>query len=232
MRFLSQVYTKARGSVGGITYTANQHHSLIARARTTPTDPGSQAQGVMRQSFSAAAAAWKGLSGAERQAWEDYADSLTYPNPMGPIDMPGRQVMMGNISWLKYLLARGTVFTTQEDTAPSIPGFLAMNPLSIGVAGPASTGFTVSIGNFNTEDVLATIQLSRAFDATRNTYHGPFRPTTLQTQVVVSGTTGGLIVVAGVDDDVFFVKCRVIVDDGAKRISREVTLRAVVTTTI
>lgn len=230
MRFLSQVYTKARGSVGGITYTANQHHSLIARARTTPTDPGSQAQGVMRQAFSGAAVDWKALTDAQRQSWEDYAATLTYPNPMGPISMPGRQVMMGNIAWMRYLLARGESFTTSQKTAPVIPGFLSMDPLSIGDAGASSTGFTVNIGNPNAEDMLATIQLSRLFDGSRNTFHGKFLPASLDTVVVTSLSTGNIAVVIGTDDDVYFVKVRCIVDDGPKRISQEVTLRAVVTT--
>ena len=231
-RALSQIVTQIRGSVGGITYLANQHHQIVLRARTSPVDPSSTAQNQVRQSFSGAAVDWLGFTDAQRSDWNDYADSLTYPNPLGDQTLSGRLVAMGNIAFMRYLYARGFTLTTVVKTAPTTPGFLSLDPLSISVAGAASTGFTVNIGNPNPEDISAFIWTSRIFNATRNTYKGPWRTNSMVKLDVTADTTGNQSFIMGSDDDIIFVYIRAIVDDGLKRVSQPAILRAVVTTTV
>jgi hypothetical protein len=231
VKFLSHVWSIARGSVGGITYTANQFGQLIARVKTSPVHPNTTRQGQVKQAFSGAAVAWKALSDQERIDWQSYADSLTYSNPLGPIDMPGRQTMMGNIGFMNYLLAREFVFTTQLFLAPVIPGFLTMDPLSVTAPGAPGTGFDINVGNFNASDIKVIFELSRRFDGSRNRFQGPWQTETLQELDVGAGQTGNLNFEVGADDQVFFVRIRAIVDDGPKQVSQEVILRAVVQTT-
>ena len=51
MKFTSQVYTQASGSVGGLTYSHNRS-GMYTRARSTPTDPASTLQLERRSNFS------------------------------------------------------------------------------------------------------------------------------------------------------------------------------------
>lgn len=231
-RALSQVYTQIRGSVGGVTYLANQYHQIVCRARTSPVDPSTTAQNQVRQAFSGAAVDWLAFTDAQRSDWDDYADSLTYPNPLGDQSLTGRLVAMGNLAFMRYIYARGETLTTSLKTAPTTPGFLSLDPLSIGIAGAASTGFTVNVGNPNPEDISAFIWTSRIFNATRNTYKGPWRTNSMTKLDITAASTGNQAFVQGADGDIVFVYIRAIVDDGLKRISQPAILRAVVTSTI
>lgn len=231
-RALSQIFTQIRGSIGGDTFLANQHHQIIVRARTSPVDPSTTFQNQVRQGFSGAAVDWLALTDAQRASWNDYAASLTYPNPLGDQTLTGRLVFMGNIAFMRYAAARGFTLTTSLKVAPTIPGFLSLDPLSIGVAGAASTGFTVNVGNPNVEDITAFIWISRIFAPTRNTYKGPWRSNSMIDLDITADTTGNQSFIIGSDDDIVFVYIRAIVDDGAKRVSQPAILRAVVTTSI
>lgn len=230
-KFLSQVYVIIRGSVGGVTYTANQFGQLIARAKTSPVHPNTTRQGQVKQAFSGAAVAWKALTDQERIDWNTYALTLTYSNPLGPIVMPGRQTFMGNIGFMRYLLARNFVFTTSADDAPVIPGFLSMDPLDVAVPGAPGTGFEIHVGNPNASDMKVIMEVSRRFDGSRLTYQGPWLTESMVAVDVAAATTSFHLFEGGSDGDVHFVRVRAIVDDGPKQISQEVILRAVVATT-
>lgn len=56
------------GSVGNVTYDRNQY-AQYARNRTTPIDPKSPAQLVIRSRMRTAVAAWHSLSDAQRASW-------------------------------------------------------------------------------------------------------------------------------------------------------------------
>lgn len=230
-RILSHVWSQVRGSVGGITYLANQHHQIVARQRTSPVDPSTSNQNRIRQSFSGAAVDWLALTTPQRDAWDEYADSLTYPNPLGNQSLPGRLVAMGNLAFKRYVASRGFTLTTVEKTAPVIPGFLALDPLLIGAPVGTITGVGVSVGNPNAEDIGLFYWRSRAFQPTRNSYKGPWVSPSMGMQTIVSETTGQFDVEIGEDDQVVFIYLRAIVDDGAKRVSEPVILRGIIETT-
>jgi len=73
----------ARGSVGGQVHSRNRYGNYI-RARTTPVNPQSSRQNLIRAAISALAAAWSGtLTQLQRDAWEVYADAITRQNALG-----------------------------------------------------------------------------------------------------------------------------------------------------
>lgn len=230
-RALSQVYTQIRGSVGGVTYLANQHHQIVCRARTSPVDPSTVNQNKIRQSFSGAAVDWLALTDVQRIAWNDYAAGLTYPNPLGDQTLSGRLVAMGNLAFKRYIASRGFALSSVEKTAPVIPGFLALDPLIIAAPSAAGTGVGLSVGNPNAEDIGLFYWRSRVFNPTRNTFKGPWSSASMGMQTIVSETTGQFDIMVGSDDNVIFVYLRAIVDDGAKRVSQPVILRGIIDTT-
>lgn len=229
-RVKSHIFSTMRGSVAGITYFANQFHQILARHRTSPVDPSTTRQGQVRQAFGAASILFEALTPVEQGRWNDYAQTLTFPNPLGPIQVPGRQVAVGNLGLREYLETLGEAFTATVDTSPTTTGFLTMSPLSIGGPTAPGTGFSVNIGNPNPEDINVVVEQSLIFNSTRNRFKGPFLSSSLQVEKVLTGVTGVLDITVGANDDIVFVRLRAISETGPVRTSRPVILRAVVST--
>lgn len=73
----------ARGSIGGNTFSRNRFGAYM-RARTTPVNPQSSRQNLIRAAISALAGQWSQvLTQAQRDAWEVYAASITRSNKLG-----------------------------------------------------------------------------------------------------------------------------------------------------
>ena len=179
-KFLSTVYSTIRGSVGGLTYTANQFGALIVRARTSPVNPNSVNQSAMRSAFSGAQTLWENISEPYRQGWNDYAATLVYTGPLGPYTVPGRQVFMGVIGTAIYLEARGLPVGAVTGIPPTIPGFLNLGTVEPGLfAGIDAVGISVQVTYEGAEDIVFFTKRSRAFNATRNSFKGPFNSSTL-----------------------------------------------------
>lgn len=103
MLFRSQVYTDARGSIGGVTYTRNRA-GLVARGRVKPIDPNSADQIAARSRFADLAANFKGLTDAQKAAWDNYALLHPYFNKLGE---PVR--LTANAMYLAYNAPRAVV---------------------------------------------------------------------------------------------------------------------------
>lgn len=73
----------ASGSVGGQTHARNRFGPYI-RARTTPVNPQSPRQNLIRAAISALAGQWSQiLTQLQRDAWEVYASNITRSNKLG-----------------------------------------------------------------------------------------------------------------------------------------------------
>lgn len=73
----------ARGSIGGQTHSRNRFGNYV-RARTTPVNPKSSRQNLIRAAISSLAQQWSNiLDQAQRDLWEVYADSITRTNKLG-----------------------------------------------------------------------------------------------------------------------------------------------------
>lgn len=70
------------GSYQGVTSSRNRFGQYV-RARATPVNPGSVQQGVVRARMSANAAAWRALSGAQREGWESLGASMSRTDSLG-----------------------------------------------------------------------------------------------------------------------------------------------------
>lgn len=233
MKFLSQVYTIARGSVGGITYTANQYHQLIARARTSPVNPGSTLQTAIRSAFTGAETLWKALSEGDMDRWDNYAALTPRQNPLGPIFLTGRTFMRGIVALREYMSATLGATFTPVNTAPLTPGMLSIS--NVGTATPVGPGTGVAIAFTNplaNPDVVAFVQISPAFDTTRGAYKGPWDTSTNLAEEVASGTSE-VISILGLDvDKVYFIHLRAIVKVGPHKITEDFIVRAIAETVL
>lgn len=219
MKMLSPIASIARGSVAGATFTANPYAQIIVRARTAPVQPGTVNQTKIKSAFTASNAAWHGLSNAQRQAWIDYAATLTYSGPLGSYKVPGRQVFLSNYGTARYLFDRGVLVVDPVTTAPTIPGFLALSDLNIEAPSTTGTGYKVVGGNPNTESLGILVLNSIAFDESRLRYKGPFKSDILYSDTVAPQGDFSVEVTNLTVDSKYFCSVRAIVEDAPIRIS-------------
>lgn len=220
-RMTSHIASVIRGSVGGLTYSANQFYQIIAKTRSAPVQPNTQAQSRVKAAFTQASTDWLTQIQSVRDAWAAYASGLVYSGPLGEYSVSGRSVFMSNIGFMNYLLARGISFTSAQKTAPVESGFLGVGAVTIGAPSVPGTGFSFQVANPNSEDIKAVMVRSVAFDPTRERYKGPFLTSSLATMNVDTLDVESIDFLNLTLGKFYFVRLRLIVDDGPKRISLE-----------
>jgi hypothetical protein len=83
MKFKSQVYTQASGSIGGVTYSHNIG-GMYTRARATPKNPNSTGQQAMRAYIAELTSRWTNiLTADQRAACKTYAANVTVLDKLG-----------------------------------------------------------------------------------------------------------------------------------------------------
>jgi hypothetical protein len=70
------------GSVAGVTSSRNRF-GQYKRSRAIPVNPNTSFQGTQRARLSAASAAWRALTSAQRAGWNDLASGFTRTNSLG-----------------------------------------------------------------------------------------------------------------------------------------------------
>jgi len=224
-KFLSQIMTIARGSVGGVTFTANQYAQLVMRAKTSPVNPKTGNQALIRVAMSAASNQWNLLTDEERQAWSDYADTLTFTGPIGEYSVPGRNIMVGNCGLVLYGNNYLAVPLVPGYTAPTAPGFFKFDEVLAANPSPGETGVGLSITNNTGEDAHVLCQRSIAFNPSRLRYKGPFLSSSCQFVPVPDSTS---VLVEWDDlqaDSIYFMRIRGVSTEGPYRLTSEQIFR-------
>lgn len=227
-KFLSQVLTIARGSVGGLTYTANQWAQLIMRARTSPVNPNTSLQTNIRSSLAGANALWVAATAQERALWSEYAETCIYSGPLGNYTITGRLMFIACLSLPMYLNARGLSNFTIDQDAPVKPGFYAPGAVSVGdYGGVTAAGIALDIQNETEEAGVAYIQRSFAFTVARNRFKGQFDTASAQSIVLASPGTSHFEFGDLTEDLIYFTHVRMVTGEPPFRISTEYILRHV-----
>jgi len=220
-----------RGSIAGNTFTSNQFHQIVIRQRTSPVNPCTNRQTQIRAALSYASAQWLSISPTYRQGWNDYAETLHYPNPLGPILVPGRQVFIGNVGTAKYLLDRGQLTGPLVFSAPTTPGFLGISDCDYDAPIAAGTGYSLTIGFPSQEDSVGFAFRSFPFNPTRLRYKGPFLTETLDSVELSPPATGYIDFLSLRDGMIYFNAVRGISKEGPYRLSPLVYIRAIASIT-
>lgn len=219
MKLLSPLASIARGSVAGDTFTANQFAQIIVRQRTAPVQPGTVNQTKIKSAFTTASVQWKALTGPQRQAWIDYAATLTFSGPLGTYKVPGRQVFLSNYGWATYLADRNVPGQTVDDTAPTTPGFASIQNLNIETPSDSDIGYKVVGNNNNPENISVIVMNSVAFHSSRNRFKGPFKSDTIFSASVVEAGAFTINVVGLVEGNRYFCSVRAITLEEGHRLS-------------
>lgn len=112
--------TDIRGSIGGTVFSRNRSGNYM-RARTTPVNPSSQRQSTMRAIIASLAQAWGNvLTSAQRDAWEVYANAITFTNKLGEqIKLTGFNHYIRSNSFIEQ---NGNVRVDDGPTVLTLPG--------------------------------------------------------------------------------------------------------------
>jgi len=220
-RMLSQVATIIRGSVGGLTYLADQYHQIVMRARTSPVQPNTTNQAIIRSVFSEASEIWKSLTDEVRADWNSYAATCFFQGPLGPYAVSGRGLFMGARALQQYIAARGLETPTLVTTAPTTTGFATLSSVNSSELGAAGTGFAINISNTSGEDILVMAERSLGFHPSRLRYKGPYE-SSKSLAVIIPGSTSVHIDFPHLEDgNRYFWRVKGVVDDGPPRLTAQ-----------
>jgi hypothetical protein len=112
MKYQSQVYSQASGSIGGVTYSHNRY-GLYTRARKTPTNPNSTAQIEARNRLAYFSTKWTLLSGVNRLLWAQWAAAVA------KIDKMGQSIFITGKDWYVGLNSQRMLAGVAELSVPS-----------------------------------------------------------------------------------------------------------------
>lgn len=173
MLFSSPVYSKASGSIAGLTYSHNRG-GMYTRARVTPTDPASTRQLIIRGAMATLAPAWlNDLTSVQRAGWKTYGDNVSMTNRLGEtVYLTGQQhFLRSNVPRIQFgltmLTTAPTTYNLGTFTMPSIAS--AYDDLDINIT-------------FDNTDAWAGLSGAQMLlwggleqNASRSFYKGPFR---------------------------------------------------------
>lgn len=126
------------GSVGARTSSRNRSGQYV-RQRAIPTQPRTVAQIAARSRLTSQSAAWRGLTAAQRAAWNAFGLSFTVNNSLGTaIHLTGAQCYI-KVNTVNLLNGDSTV-----TSPPALPSFVAVTVTS--VDGTAGTQLLEAVG--------------------------------------------------------------------------------------
>ncbi len=127
----TELLTASSGSVGLTIHSRNQH-GQYTRARTTPTDPATTRQIVVRDALAECVTAWKTtLTETERQGWDAFALAVRTRTALGRSTNAGGLGMYIRANVPRIQAAVGG--TPRVDQAPTIRTSPSMEPVTLAI---------------------------------------------------------------------------------------------------
>lgn len=231
-RILSSVWAIIRGSIGGTTYLAGPQHQIIARNRTAPVQPNTTFTQEYRSAFAEANLRWRIMNDGQRNGWADYAQTLFFSGPTGDYTVKGRNVFLAYYAMARYMVIRDLTTVPPIEDVSEFDGWLGIVVYASPFTTPSETGITITVINGSAYEAIEVhFQLSRAFDATRHFFKGPWR-TDLAAVDTISAATSAFHDFTGLQEDAYyFVRVRAFTSDASgARYSSSFVIRVQTTT--
>ena len=141
--------------------------AIIARARTSPVDPGSALQLYARAAMGSAHSDWQGMTTATRSAWDAYAVTAGYRT--------GRHAWLAAAVLAYFLNDADAAGITIDVDPPTEPGRLAIGTPSLMTTAPLGAwGVRFEVYNINAETVVFYWQGHGELNAGRRFWAGPW----------------------------------------------------------
>lgn len=138
MAIIQPILGSLRGSIGDNTFSHNRGGDYVRR-RVSPTNPNTSRQQTMRSLLGTYASAWAGLTAAQREAWNTWAESQSRSGPLGNSI---------NLSGINAFVMLNTGLDDMGETTLTDP--------PVDVAPDALTTFSIDISAATTMDVTFT----------------------------------------------------------------------------
>jgi len=210
-KIVSPVWSSIRGSIAGTTYLTTSSGAIIARQRVKPVNPGSLYQGYARSALASANAYWEAAEEAERQGWDQYAAMVGYTS--------GRRAFFAGSSLAGYLNTRFSAVIPQDPQPPVVGNIINISDIVVvQPTGPAEDGLTLNFTNWESEALKVLVQVSPAFNPTRNYWKGPWdasKAVVVDAASLSAGTHDFELIVG----QKYFFKVRAVTADGPLRVS-------------
>lgn len=114
-----------RGSIGNVTHSANRS-GQIQRTRAIPSQPRTASQMAQRSKLGSMSAAWRGLTDAQRAAWNGFALSFTTTNSLGSSGH-----MTGHQAYVKVNTVNLLNGDAQVAVPPTLPAYVAVTTTAV-----------------------------------------------------------------------------------------------------
>lgn len=179
MLYKSGVIQQASGSVGGWTFSHNSGGAYI-RARTTPTNPNSPQQQVVRNAFGNLSFIFSGtLTQGQRNAWDVYGENVKITNRIG------EQVNISGIAhYTRSNTARIQASLARVDDGPTVFNLGGLGAVGINTYSEATQTGNFTFGTSGISDPWANeaggfcfVYLSRPQNPGITYFKGPYRLT-------------------------------------------------------
>lgn len=182
MKVLFTDISKASGSRGGTTYYQTKG-GTVARKRSQPVQPNTGPQQNTKIAFADGSDNWKRLPISSRNAWKDWAGSLTRTNTIGVEYTPnGRNLQIGFVQLNTYITSQLGTPAVDSDIFPTIPGEMAAPVFVTKVPETEDDpGFIVNASSiFSADNQRIIVEIGPQVSAERESYSGPYNAATLQ----------------------------------------------------
>ncbi len=226
-KFISQVYSDIKGSVGGITY--QKGNSGIQTVRSKPIAPrsGSNFSGMSTNALQEANALWKSLSKVLQDGWHIYAQSVLYSDAIGNYFLDGRDLFLSNHSFINYAISRNRFDGSVSLAAPRLPGWFKVGPIIVTAWMTGGFGVRLFITNPHPFQIYAYVWRSQPLKLTVNNFYGNYKAATMN-NFQISADSGSEIVFPSLQlGSAFFFKIRCVPRFGRRLMSKTFYLRSV-----
>lgn len=134
------------GTIGGTTYARNRA-GAYARAWAKPVNPNTTAQSIVRANFQYGSGMWATLTLVQKQAWNDYAATVTRQNRFGASYTPsGRQLFM---ELATNAMTLGATPLSVPPVELTVPGLAIASATLTTAAGPPVTVATIDLNGIS-----------------------------------------------------------------------------------
>jgi hypothetical protein len=158
MKYLSGIgFGQASGSVAGTT-ASNNRYGAYYRNRAMPVNPSSTKQGIVRSRFGSLSQQWRGLTQAQRNAWNAEASTTVLIDSLGQQYAPtGAQLYVGVN---QILLALGLSAVTNPPANPGQAVITSASATAVGSTGVVTVTFAPAIASGAYYELRATAPVS------------------------------------------------------------------------
>lgn len=165
----SPLVSELRGSVGGVTFARNSY-GAYARNKTSPVQPRSPQQMLIRAAFTQISQAWRDiLVTTERAAWDDYAKQT----PMS--DVLGNKILLtGATMFVRYNTGLVGILPAILKIAPTLPGEAQMAKVTLTATVADGVKITSLVPTLIAGDYAIAYSNKAPIPTSREFFNGPW----------------------------------------------------------